>query len=134
MWIKGETLVSNVSWHSLIQEIRKDIPLFLYTYFNSCSVFVSVLVLFFCNAVLPFSRSAMSRDADRISLRDLAEAVAVLCGKYSSTLRQVLKYSPQSTIHAPARHPPASGKKTAGNADGKAPDSDIPATARSPSA
>ena len=40
----------------------------------------------------------MPRDADRISLRDLAEAVAVLCGKYSSTLRQVLKYFPQSTI------------------------------------
>ena len=27
-----------------------------------------------------------------------AEAVGVLCGKYSSTLRQVLEYSPQSTI------------------------------------
>ena len=117
MWIKGETLVSNVSWHSLIQEIRKDIPLFLYTYFNSCSVFVSVLVLFFCNAVLPFSRSAMSRDADRISLRDLAEAVAVLCGKYSSTLRQVLKYFPQSTISLSAWSLSVYGSEAHGQAE-----------------
>ena len=33
-------------------------PLLLYTYFNSSFVFASVLVLFSCNAVLPFSLSA----------------------------------------------------------------------------
>ena len=92
-------------------------PLLLYTYFNSISVFASVLVLFSCNFVLPFPLSAMPRDADRISLRDLAEAVTVLCGEYSSTLRQVLKYFPQSTISLSAWSLSVYGSETHGQAE-----------------
>ena len=39
----------------------------------------------------------------------LAESRIVLCGKYSSTCRRVLKYSPQSTPAAPARRRGPSG-------------------------
>ena len=39
------------------------------------------------------------------ALPRLAEAAGVLCGKYSSTLRQVLAYSPQSTIRRCAGRP-----------------------------
>ena len=39
--------------------------------------------------------------------RRRAERASMLCGEHSSTLRQVLEYSPQSTIRDSARHPSA---------------------------
>ena len=47
----------------------------------------------------------------------LAEPVSVLCGVSDCTLRQVLEYSPQSTIRNSARHSSAFRGATAGNED-----------------
>ena len=54
---------------------------------------------------LPSFLSGWAVSALPDALLRLAEAAGVLCGKYLSTLRQVLAYSPQSTIRRSAGRP-----------------------------